>query len=242
MVASALAGVAVGVLAGAAVTGAVVGARLARNRRDLHTARHALTHDPLTGLPNRRAFLDHLDTALRAGTPVAVAMLDLDRFKAVNDQLGHRAGDELLRQIADRLRALPPPVRLAARLQGDEFLLLINGTDAAAAHTAWQAIAATPFTVAGAHRVTITASIGVALTQPDPSHDRGPDTAPGADHHQLSGHLMHDADVAMYRAKASGARVVIADQRAQDPIPGRPAGRDGDRRPPPDPPPPTNPT
>ena len=96
MVASALVGFAAGTLAGAAITAAVVGVLLARSRRDLHTARHALSHDPLTGLPNRRAFLDHLDTALRAGTPVAVVMLDLDRFKAVNDQLGHRAADELL--------------------------------------------------------------------------------------------------------------------------------------------------
>src|SRR5689334_4857032 len=129
MVASTLAGFAAGALAGVAITNAVIGARLSRSRRALSTAQHALAHDPLTCLPNRRAFLNHLDAALDSGTAVAVAMLDLDRFKTVNDQLGHRAGDELLRQVADRLRRLPAAVRLAARLQGDEFVLLIDSTD-----------------------------------------------------------------------------------------------------------------
>jgi diguanylate cyclase (GGDEF)-like protein len=237
-VASVLLGAAAGVLAGAAITAAVVGVPLARSRRDLHTARHALTHDPLTGLPNRRAFLDHLDTALHNTTlrdaaphgdnAVAVAMLDLDRFKTVNDKLGHRAGDEVLCQVADRLRALPAAVRLAARLQGDEFLLLIDGTNpAAAAHAAWRAIAAAPYIVASGHRVVLRASIGVALTQ----SDAGPD----ADHRQL----LHDADLAMYRAKTTGTGVVIADRRAQQPVQNRPERHGRDPRPPPGPPPPT---
>jgi diguanylate cyclase (GGDEF)-like protein len=232
-VASVLLGAAAGVLAGAAITAAVVGVPLARSRRDLHTARHALTHDPLTGLPNRRAFLDHLDTALHEAAPhggkaVAVAMLDLDRFKAVNDRLGHRAGDEMLCQVADRLRALPAPVRLAARLQGDEFLLLIDGANpSAAAHAAWRAIAATPYIVAGGHRVVLRASIGVAVTH----SDAGPD----ADH----GQLLHDADLAMYRAKATSTGVVIADRRAQQPVQDRPERRGRDLRPPPGSAPPT---
>jgi predicted signal transduction protein with EAL and GGDEF domain len=129
-VASALAGALVGALAGAALTGAVIGVRLARSRRALHTVAHQLIHDPLTGLPNRRAFGDQLDAALRRGTAVAVAMLDLDRFKAVNDRYGHHAGDQVLCQVADRLRALTEPVRLAARLQGDEFLLLTDADTA----------------------------------------------------------------------------------------------------------------
>ena len=81
MVASTLAGFAAGALAGVAITNAVIGAPLSRSRRDLSTAQHALAHDPLTGLPNRRAFLNHLDAALERGAAVAVAMLDLDRFK-----------------------------------------------------------------------------------------------------------------------------------------------------------------
>ncbi len=232
-VASVLLGFAAGTLAGAAITLAVVGVLLARSRRDLHTARHALSHDPLTGLPNRRAFLDRLDTALREAAPhgegaVAVAMLDLDRFKAVNDKLGHRAGDEVLCQVADRLRALPAPVRLAARLQGDEFLLLIDGTNpAAAAHAAWRAIAATPYILAGSHRVVLRASIGVAVTQ----SDAGPD----ADHRRL----LHDADLAMYRAKTTSTGVVIADRCAQQPVGDRPERHGRDVRPPPAPPPPT---
>ncbi len=221
VVASALAGA----LAGAAVTGVVVAARLARSRRALHAAHHQLIHDPLTGLPNRRAFLTHLDTALDRGTAVAVVMLDLDRFKTVNDSFGHHAGDEVLRQVADRLRALPPPVRLAARLQGDEFLLL---TDAgpAGAYTAWQAIAAAPFTVPGGHQVAVSASIGVANAAP------GLDgSADGAG----VGGLLHRADQAMYRAKTTGAGVVIADLPAHQPVQDRPATRLRDGRPPPGP-------
>jgi diguanylate cyclase len=223
-VASALAGA----LAGAALTGALARARLAHSRRALRTAHHQLVHDPLTGLPNRRAFLTHLNAALRGGTAVAVAMLDLDRFKAVNDTFSHDAGDDLLRQVAQRLRALPPPVRLAARLQGDEFVLL---TDAgpAGAYTAWQAIATAPFTLARGQRVAISASIGVA----DAAHS----AAPRRDRLD-PGRLLHEADQAMYRAKTTGAGVVIADPQAHQPVQVRPAARQRDGRPPPEPQPP----
>jgi len=225
-----VASAAAGALAGAAVTAAFVATRLARNRRALHTAHHQLAHDPLTGLPNRRAFLTHLDKALRGGTPVAVVLLDLDRFKTVNDRFGHHAGDEVLCQVAARLAALPAPVRLAARLQGDEFVLL---TDAgpAGAHAAWRVIAAAPFTVAGGHRVAVTASIGVAAaTRADRSTDGGADDAGRA-------RLLQRADLAMYRAKTSGAGVVIAEAQApaQQPDPDRPATRRRDGRPPPGP-------
>ena len=218
--ASALAGALVGALAGAAITGAVIGARLARSRRALHAVAHQLIHDPLTGLPNRRAFLDQLGVALRRGTPVAVAMLDLDRFKAVNDRYGHHAGDQVLCQVADRLRALTEPVRLAARLQGDEFLLL---TDAgrAGADAAWRAVAAAPFTVADGRLVTITASIGVAVAAPGTTDPRW---------------LLTDADTAMYRAKTTGAGVVVADPQAPRPVADRPSTRLRDARSPSDPP------
>ncbi len=221
---TAVASALVGALAGAALTGALARARLAGSRRALHAAHHQLVHDPLTGLPNRRSYLTHLNAALRGGAAVAVVMLDLDRFKAVNDTFGHDAGDDLLRQVAHRLRALPPPVRLAARLQGDEFVLL---TDAgpAGAYTAWQAIAAAPFTLAGGQRVAISASIGVA------------DAAPHRDRPDPAGPL-HEADQAMYRAKTTGAGVVIAEAQARQPVQDRPAARLRDGRPPPEPQPP----
>jgi diguanylate cyclase (GGDEF)-like protein len=221
VVASALAGA----LAGAAVTAAFGVVRLARSRRALRTARHQLAHDPLTGLPNRRAFLAHLDAALRGGTPVAVVLLDLDRFKAVNDSFGHHAGDEVLCQVADRLAALPAPVRLAARLQGDEFVLITDAGPAGAV-AAWQAIAAAPFIVAGGHRVAVTASTGVATAAP--RADLGADDAGRA-------RLLQRADLAMYRAKTSGAGVVIADPHTLQPGPDRPASRRRDGRPPPGP-------
>ena len=220
-VASALAGA----LAGAALTAAFGAVRLARSRRALHTAHHQLAHDPLTGLPNRPAFLAHLDKVLRGGTPVAVVMLDLDRFKTVNDSFGHHAGDEVLCQVADRLRALPAQVRLAARLQGDEFVLLTDAGPAGAA-AAWQAIAAAPFTVAGGHRVAVTASIGVATAAA--CADRSAEGTGRA-------RLLQRADLAMYRAKTSGAGVVIAETQPPRPGPDRPATRLRDGRPPPDP-------
>jgi diguanylate cyclase (GGDEF)-like protein len=216
-VASTFAGALVGALAGAALTGAVVGARLARSRRALHTVAHQLIHDPLTGLPNRHAFGDQLEVELRRGTAVAVA-IDLDRFKAVNDRYGHHAGDQVLCQVADRLRALPEPVRLVARLQGDEFLLLTD-VGRAGADAAWRAIAAEPFTVDG-RLVAITASIGVAVAAPGTTDPRW---------------LLTAADTAMYRAKTTGAGVAIADPQGSRPVVDRPPTRLRDARPPPDP-------
>lgn len=150
-------------LAGAVTAAAVLGARLARAHRELRTARRLLNQDPLTGLPNRRAALAHLDAARQVRRPIAVALLDLDRFKDVNERFGHAGGDAALRQVSARLAALPAPVRLAARLHGDEFLLVIDGDAAeaeAAARTAWRTLAATPLEVAG-QPLALTASIGV---------------------------------------------------------------------------------
>ncbi|MGZ8695604.1 MAG: diguanylate cyclase domain-containing protein, partial [Gaiellaceae bacterium] len=94
-------------------------------------ARHRTLHDPLTGLPNRSLFVDRVHHALalaaRDGGTAAVLGLDIDRFKLVNDRLGHDRGDELLAALASRLAALLAPGDTLARLGGDEFAVLCEG-------------------------------------------------------------------------------------------------------------------
>jgi diguanylate cyclase (GGDEF)-like protein len=122
--------------------------------------------DELTGLANRRRFQLALD-AVPAGNPATVLMADLDRFKSVNDQWGHSAGDELLRQVATRLRASVRPQDLVARLGGDEFAVLLgDSADAEAGRLTADRLAqslATPFDL-GSTMLVISASIGVANT------------------------------------------------------------------------------
>nr|WP_246602323.1 EAL domain-containing protein [Falsiroseomonas tokyonensis] len=169
-------------------------------RRAIGRATYLATHDQLTGLPNRRLFHDRLEQiGLRTGRyggGFAVLALDLDRFKEVNDTLGHAAGDALLRQVA---RAMTDTLRESdtlARLGGDEFAII--QVDAQQPRSA-EALAARlverlslPFDVDG-HQVTIGTSIGVALSGRVP-----PDS-------QLrAGQILQDADTALYRAKAEG--------------------------------------
>jgi diguanylate cyclase (GGDEF)-like protein len=165
----------------------------------------------------------HLQRALRRGRPVGVVLLDLDRLKAVNDSLGHAAGDQLLQVVAGRLADLPRPVVLAARLSGDEFVLVVHGDPGqtlAAAQAARQAIGGAPVPLGTHHRMQVTASAGTATA------------APGLSHRQL----LHHADLAMYQAKTTGDAVAA---HTPDPAPGpvapRPLRRSRDRRPPPDP-------
>jgi diguanylate cyclase (GGDEF)-like protein len=143
--------------------------------------------DPLTGLPNRRAFLDELAAA---GRDAAVAMFDLDGFKAINDTFGHRAGDGVLKAVGERLRGLLPQGDLLARLGGDEFALLIRGVASLdAARIRLEPIAAAfehPFLVDG-KALKIGTSIGVAH-----SHACACPTV----------ELIHRADLALYESKS----------------------------------------
>ncbi|GIU83836.1 MAG: bifunctional diguanylate cyclase/phosphodiesterase [Acidimicrobiales bacterium] len=167
-----------------------------RKLREEQLAHRAL-HDELTGLPNRALLLDRLEQALarsrRSGDPVAVLFLDLDRFKNVNDEYGHAAGDDLLAAVAHRLRSVVRPSDTVARLGGDEFVVVCEAVDETKALDLAQRLLATledePFRVAR-NRLRVTASIGVA-TAVDPTS-----THPEA--------LLRDADAAMYRAKDLG--------------------------------------
>ena len=154
-------------------------------------------HDGLTGLPNRALFLDRLGVATAAGRrnnamTFAVLFLDLDRFKTINDSLGHGAGDALLIETGRRLERFIRRGDTVARLGGDEFAILINNINelSDAIHMAKRAqdVLAEPFQM-GDREIYVTASIGVALPE---SSEQKPEE------------LLRDADIAMYRAKAAG--------------------------------------
>jgi diguanylate cyclase (GGDEF)-like protein/PAS domain S-box-containing protein len=152
---------------------------------------HAAAHDALTDLPNRSLLLARLDAALHQGEQVAVLFLDLDRFKVVNDGLGHAAGDLLLVQVAIRLRDVMRPDDMVARLGGDEFVALCRNADSQVAETVAQRVLEAlnqPVATARAGELVIGGSIGIALAGPG-------DTAES---------VLRDADTAMYAAKAAG--------------------------------------
>jgi diguanylate cyclase (GGDEF)-like protein len=164
--------------------------------RLLETVRHQATHDALTGLPNRVLFLDRLEMALAAvgpGTHVGLLFCDLDRFKEVNDTLGHAAGDELLRQVAARLRAAVRPGDTVGRLSGDEFAIilpeLVGPTDAQTLAGRVGECFSVPFRLEGTG-VEVGTSVGVAV------HD---DNSYGT-----AEQLLREADAAMYRDKQRG--------------------------------------
>jgi diguanylate cyclase (GGDEF)-like protein len=167
-----------------------------RDLQSLAQTRRDATTDDLTSLPNRRLFMRTVDAAIRTArteeNPLALLIIDLDQFKELNDALGHRAGDELLRQIGPRLDGLVRSTDLLARLGGDEFGLLLGpGADREAALLAAARVRDAlqePFEVHGL-RMNAAASIGIALYPSD-----------GDDAQRL---LQH-ADVAMYNAKAAG--------------------------------------
>ncbi|MGY2004128.1 diguanylate cyclase domain-containing protein [Blastococcus sp. SYSU DS1024] len=179
--------------------------------RALHEARRQAGTDDLTGLPNRRALMRRLEADLATDRPTGL-LLDLDGFKAVNDGLGHEAGDELLRRLAERLRAALRPTDLVARLGGDEFVVVLDATDPDAAPECAERLAEVvrlPVTVVGVP-VQVGVSIGLALASRDA-------TDPAA--------LLRCADAAMYAAKGAGGGVrrYLPDARDQVPAPRSPA-------------------
>jgi diguanylate cyclase (GGDEF)-like protein/PAS domain S-box-containing protein len=157
---------------------------------------HDALHDSLTGLANRALLVDRLELALaqakRGGFSFAILFLDLDRFKNINDSLGHSLGDKLLQALAHRLDALLRPADRIARIGGDEFAILadnlLDPSDAIRIALRVLAEVALPFEI-GDHQVFTTASVGITMHQP--TYERPND-------------MLRDADIAMYRAKAKG--------------------------------------
>lgn len=197
------------------ISAAVVSARAAEaERASAADARHRALHDGLTGLPNRTSLFDRLGRALARAKGqgdsdrVGLLFVDLDGFKAVNDTLGHRAGDELLREVAVRLRRAVRPGDTVARLAGDEFAVLCErvadpGVVATVADRIVRTVAVPP--AAGGR--TVTSSVGVALSGPDLAE---PDK------------ILHAADIAMYAAKRQGRnRRVLFDESMQTRVPSR---------------------
>jgi diguanylate cyclase (GGDEF)-like protein len=166
------------------------------------TERQAL-HDGLTGLPNRTLLRDRTGQAIRQAdrelVPMALALIDLDRFKEVNDTLGHHHGDQLLVQVGQRLQAALRKVDTVARLGGDEFAVLLprieTAEGAATVARKLQAALETPFVLEGLS-VDVEASIGVALY---PEHGNDPEE------------LLQHADIAMYVAKDTHAGFLLFD-------------------------------
>ena len=172
-------------------------AELRQRQEHLH---FAATHDQLTGLPNRGLLHQRAEHAIavcrRSGRMLALLFVDLDRFKSVNDSLGHAAGDELLREVATRLSGCLREVDMIARHGGDEFVVLLEGIErieeVEQVTARMRAALAEPLTVQG-QDVTVTGSIGVALYPRDG---------------EVASTLLRNADLAMYRAKDQGRNIV----------------------------------
>jgi diguanylate cyclase (GGDEF)-like protein len=184
---------------------------LYESRRQLD---HLARHDSLTGLPNRRFFAERLEHAIaaarRQGASLAVLFVDLDRFKEINDTLGHGVGDEVLRETARLLRDAVREVDTVARLGGDEFVILFDGVEdphhvAVVAEKLLQHFQV-PLHVAGQELI-VHASMGISLYPED-----GQDASA----------LLHSADIAMYRAKQEGRNTCLFHRGA--PSPGRDQG------------------
>lgn len=184
------------------------GRLLFRSDVDRATSERALTyqatHDALTQLPNRRMFIERLQQEIDSRRPAAVLFIDLDLFKIINDSLGHVVGDQLLVAAGERIREQLEEPDLAARLSGDEFTVLLSGTDSVQRPIAVAASILRAFNVPfklGPHEVFTTVSIGIAMS--------GVDETPV--------NLIRHADIAMYQAKSHGkARYEVFDPRMDE--------------------------
>ena len=180
-----------------------------RNGRLIERLHFEARHDELTGLPNRlnfRALLDEAAAAARNGVPCAVMVLDFNGFKAINDSLGHQAGDELLRVLSGRFREALGTSATVARLGGDEFAVLSASADPRAAEALAERLLAAfddPVSLAGT-RLRVSGSLGIAL---------------GPEHGTTGADLLRKADVAMYvaKSKADGWRMYSSDMTIQSP-------------------------
>ena len=187
------------------VVGAVIAFRDITERKKLEASmtRQAL-YDSLTGLANRRLLVERLEAALERsrtdGRAHALIFVDVDRFKAINDSLGHGTGDGLLVAVANRMRQAVGPTALVARFGGDEFVILIEGVDGTddAVAVARRICAAVeePLVLADGYEIVASLSVGIALTEPGQSADDA----------------LRDADVAMYRAKGRGGTYQVFDK------------------------------
>ncbi|MFC4066258.1 GGDEF domain-containing protein [Actinoplanes subglobosus] len=167
-----------------------IGLLMAERTADQEALRYQAHHDELTGLVNRRRYFALLEQAIETGAGVAVLYCDLDRFKAINDAYGHEAGDEALRVFADRLRRIMRDEDVAARIGGDEFLVLCSGATPGDADTLRRRIedATRSPAVWQGHELSFGVTVGVA-------YGSGPDTTADA--------LMSAADADMYRHKTA---------------------------------------
>ena len=174
-------------------------------RRSVRATIELAVTDALTGLYNRRYLDTHMpvlvERAARRGRPLCVALIDIDRFKAVNDGFGHQAGDDVLRELARRIRQAVRGADLACRFGGEEFVVVMPDTDAALAASVAErlraSIEAMPFRVTGrAEPLSITASLGIATLKPDETTAQT---------------IFQRADEALYAAKRNGRNRVVAD-------------------------------
>jgi len=185
---------------------AVVGLLISQLRAAVRRESELSLTDPLTSMLNGRAFHKAAERIMahcrRTGRPLTIAYVDLDNFKAVNDQLGHQAGDEMLRSIAKRMRSSIRPDDVGARLGGDEFVVLFPEIGPADAVIALDRLRSSLATVLGSGPVAVTSSAGAVtfLTVPEDIEE-----------------MLHAADTRMYAAKAAGKNCVIHDMVGEPP-------------------------